>query len=149
MYKYSKTKVFAPCFSCTTPVGPFYGPFSRTLGTENPVYSQGPITCLLRAFSKICYLTVSLMSALLRSGRDPGSWLGNNVDNDKRYTLHIVWTFLSNGNYLTCFTCMFIIIGEVFESCYAESGRETLLFQKKNIMKRYFKVQPKLRPAPI
>ncbi len=56
-YWYYFPREFAHRFSCTTPLGPFYGPFARTLGTENPVYSRGPITCLIRAFSKICYLT--------------------------------------------------------------------------------------------
>ncbi len=34
------------------------GPFARTLGNENPVYNRSPISCLIRAFSKICYLTI-------------------------------------------------------------------------------------------
>ena len=32
------------------------GPFARTLGTENPVYSQSAILLKIMASSKICYL---------------------------------------------------------------------------------------------
>ena len=34
------------------------GPFARTLSTQNPLYSQSPISCKISHFSKICYLTI-------------------------------------------------------------------------------------------
>ena len=55
--------VFAPRYSCTTPIGQFYGPVARTLGTQNRIYSWSPTSCKIRPFSKslsgeLCVLTL-------------------------------------------------------------------------------------------